>query len=913
MDKQEFLKQVSVNSKEYSFYDITVLEKKGIAEISRLPFSIRILVENLLRKLDDGVVTKTDLTNIATWRKQYKEPVEIPHHPARVLMQDFTGVPAVVDLAAMRDAVQKAGKDPGKINPLIPVELIVDHSVQLDYHGTYDALTKNVAMEYGRNNERYALLKWAQKSFDNFRVVPPNSGICHQVNLEYLARVAVQEKQGDTTLLYPDSLVGTDSHTTMVNGIGVMGWGVGGIEAEAVMLGQPYFMSIPEVVGVRLFNELKPGVTATDLVLTITQKLRKMNVVEKFVEFFGPGVKKLNATDRATIANMSPEYGATMGFFPVDEMTLAYLELTNRNEQAAVTEAWSKACGMFSTGEENLNFSDLLELDLSTVVPCLSGPSRPQDRIVINEMETKFNDLLGCSHERDANIENISQFLDESGCVTRREAVCEPTGKRIVNINMNGRDVKVGDGSIVIAAITSCTNTSNPAGLLGAALLAKNAVKRGIKPPLHVKTSFAPGSKVVKSYMDDSGLMPYLESLGFHIAGFGCTTCIGNSGPLHPSIEAAIKENDLTVASVLSGNRNFEARIHQSIKGNFLGSPMLVLAFAIAGRIDVNLLTRPLALDPNGEPVYLEDIWPKQADIDALVSRHVNSDYYKAGYKSIFEGDRFWKELGVAESVTFEWDEKSSYIKNPPYFENFSLEPLMPEAISDARALLMMGDSVTTDHISPAGAIPEAYPAGGYLKEKGVKPEQFNSYGSRRGNHEVMMRGTFGNIRIKNQLVAPKEGSHTLKFPEAQEMFVFEAAEAYEKEATPLVVLGGKEYGTGSSRDWAAKGSTLLGVKAVIVQSYERIHRSNLVGMGVLPLQFREGESWESLGLDGSEAYTISGMSDMIPQKLLSVKAVKGDGTAVTFEVESRLNTDIDVKYFRHGGILPYVLRKLIG
>ncbi len=911
VNRSAFLKTIEIQGETFQYYDITQLETQGIATISRLPFSIRILVENLLRKMDGDVVKEADLLNICNWQPTYAEPVEIPHHPARVLMQDFTGVPAVVDLAAMRDAVKKAGGDPSAINPLIPVELVVDHSVQLDYYGTDRALTQNVAKEYQRNIERYQLLKWAQKSFDNFKVVPPNSGICHQVNLEYLARVMIREEGDGGTLLYPDSLVGTDSHTTMINGIGVMGWGVGGIEAEAVMLGQPYVMSIPEVIGVKLVNVLRPGVTATDLVLTITQKLRELNVVEKFVEFFGPGMKALGATDRATIANMGPEYGATMGFFPVDEKTIEYLNMTNRKEQAAITEACARANGLFYTGDETITYSDVVEVDLAAVVPCLAGPARPQDRIVINEIEDAFNALLGCNHERETGINHISQFLNESGCVTSREISCEPSGKRLVTVNMNGRDVKLGDGSIVIAAITSCTNTSNPFGLIGAGLLARNAVKMGLKTPLHVKTSLAPGSKVVLDYLESAGLMPYFEALGFHVAGFGCTTCIGNSGPLAPAIEHAIQDNDLTVASVLSGNRNFEARIHQSVKGNFLASPMLVVAFAMAGRIDVNLLKRPIALDPNGTPVYLEDIWPKQAEIEALVQKHVNPVQFATQYATIFDGDTFWKDLKVGESLTFDWNPDSTYIKNPPYFEEFSVDLSIPGNIDNARALLVMGDSVTTDHISPAGAIPEKYPAGQYLVERKVAKEEFNSYGSRRGNHEVMMRGTFGNIRIKNHLVAAEEGSFTRKFPENEKMYVFDAASRYSVEKTPLVVLGGKEYGTGSSRDWAAKGSNLLGVKAVIARSYERIHRSNLVGMGVLPLQFKEGDSWESLGLDGSETFSIQGISDLAPQKMVSVTAVKGDQT-ISFEVLARLNTDIDVRYFENGGILPYVLRKLI-
>jgi aconitate hydratase len=912
MQKNDYVKTITINNQDYAFYDICRLEDNGLANISRLPFSIRILVENLLRKLDGKIVTEADLTAIANWKKRYDAPVEIPHHPARVLMQDFTGVPAVVDLAAMRDAVQKAGGNPASINPLIPVELIVDHSVQLDFYGTDTAITGNVDMEYMRNKERYELLKWAQMSFDNFQVVPPNSGICHQVNLEYLGRVVMQDDSGSKPLLFPDSLVGTDSHTTMINGIGIMGWGVGGIEAEAVMLGQPYFMSIPEVIGVNLTGSLKPGVTATDLVLTITQILREYNVVEKFVEFFGPGVKNLNVTDRATIANMSPEYGATMGFFPVDEKTIQYLEMTARKEQAELTRAYALAAGLFYTGKEAIAYTDVVDVDLSAVVPCMAGPARPQDRVLLSEVENRFSQLLSCRHNRNDSLEHLSKFLNESGSVASREAHCEPSGKRLVSVNLNGIETKIGDGSIVIAAITSCTNTSNPSVLIGAGLLARNAVKKGLKINPYVKTSLVPGSKVVKDYLKDAGLLPYLEALGFHVAGYGCTTCIGNSGPLHPRIEEAITANDLTVAAVLSGNRNFEARIHQRVKGNFLASPLLVIAFAIAGRIDIDLGTHPVAMDPNGKPVFLEEIWPRDQEIADLIQQHVKPEYFASEYARIFSGDAFWKALTVTQSVTFDWDQTSTYIKNPPYFENFALETVQTEDIKNARALLVMGDSVTTDHISPAGAIPKEYPAGRYLMEKGIPPENFNSYGSRRGNHEVMMRGTFGNIRIKNQMVSPTEGSFTKKFPERTEQFIYDASMAYMQAGTPLIVLAGKEYGTGSSRDWAAKGSSLLGIKAVIAQSYERIHRSNLVGMGVLPLQFNDQDSWEKLGLDGTERFSITGISDMKPQKKIQVTAQKNDGTEQKFTVTARLNTDIDVQYFIHGGILPYVLRRLL-
>jgi aconitate hydratase len=912
MNKGEFARIIPINGVDYTVYDITRLEQKGLADIQRLPFSIKILVENLLRKLDGVIVKEKNVLDIARWQKRYERPEEIPYHPARVLMQDFTGVPAVVDLACMREAVNQLGGDPKKINPLVPVELIVDHSVQLDYFGTADSLTRNVQKEYERNGERYALLKWAQNSFDNFKVVPPNSGICHQVNLEHLGRVIISETTDNGTTAYPDTLVGTDSHTTMINAIGVMGWGVGGIEAEAVMLGQPYYMSIPEVIGFRMEGSLKEGVTATDLVLTITQILRRHNVVEKFVEFFGPGMKQLSIPDRATIANMSPEYGATMGFFPVDEKTVAYLKMTDREARAEIVEACTKAMGLFYKGDAEPEYSQVIEFDLSTVMPSLAGPARPQDRITLQDLKAGFAGILGCEYERDAKPSEMSQFMDESGSATDRKRSCTPLSQRNFPVNLNGYEGSIGDGNIVIAAITSCTNTSNPYVMLGAGLVAKNAVKKGLRTPPYVKTSLAPGSKVVIDYLTDAGLMPYLEAAGFHLAGFGCTTCIGNSGPLHPHIEKIIAENDLTVAAVLSGNRNFEARIHQSVKANFLASPMLVVVLALAGRIDIDLTVEPVAQNINGDPVYLEDLWPSYAEIDQLVRRHVTKEFYAREYGKIFDGDKFWKQLPVMEGVTYQWEDSSTYIKNPPYFKDFKQDIDEPKDLQDARALLLLGDSVTTDHISPAGAIPEEYPAGRYLVENGVALSAFNSYGSRRGNHEVMMRGTFGNIRIKNKLVQPKEGSFTQKFPEKEEMFVYDAAMAYMDQGIPLIVIGGKEYGTGSSRDWAAKGTNLLGIRAVIAESYERIHRSNLVGMGVLPLVFEPNDSWESLGLDGSETFSIRGIEPMTPQKKLQITAVKKDGGEIHFGVSVRLDTDVDVAYFEHGGILPYVLRKLL-
>ncbi|MBW2469757.1 MAG: aconitate hydratase AcnA, partial [Deltaproteobacteria bacterium] len=906
MDNTDYRSQIEIAKGKFDFFDITRLEKNGIADIHRLPYSIKILVENLLRKMDGRVVLEEDLKNIARWQKSYDTPVEIPYHPARVLMQDFTGVPAVVDLAAMRDAVKDLGGDPQKINPLVPVDLIVDHSVQVDYFGSADAITRNVAKEYERNGERYALLKWAQKNFANFNVVPPNSGICHQVNLEYLGRVVMTEKTGIGTLAYPDTLVGTDSHTPMINAIGVMGWGVGGIEAEAVTLGQPYYMSIPQVIGVKFVGELSAGTTATDLVLTVTELLRQRNVVEKFVEFFGSGMKNLTVTDRATLANMTPEYGATLGFFPIDGKTIDYLKMTNRADQAEIVETYAKQQGLFYTDTGEPEYSEIIELDLSTVVPCVAGPARPQDRITLSDLKQRFATQLGCTYERDADVEHISKYHDESGSKTSRPEDCKPK-KKACQIVVNGEPVELCDGDIVIAAITSCTNTSNPFVMLGAGLVAKNAVEKGLRVPAYVKTSLAPGSKVVIDYLKDAQLLSYLEKLGFYLAGFGCTTCIGNSGPLPPEIDMAVKDKDLTVAAVLSGNRNFEARIHQQVRGNFLASPMLVVAFAIAGTIDIDLTGEPLGKDTDGRPVYLKDIWPGAEEIESLIHRHVKQQYFKAEYAKIFDGDEFWQTLPVAEGTTFEWQEQSTYIRKPPYFQGFALDIGKPADVQNAGVLLILGDSLTTDHISPAGAIPPEYPAGQYLIDKKVAPADFNSYGSRRGNHEVMMRGTFGNIRIKNRLVDPKEGSYTLKYPERQEMFVYDAAMQYMAENKPQLVLGGKEYGTGSSRDWAAKGSQLLGIKAVIAESFERIHRSNLVGMGVLPLTFNNGDSWQSLGLDGAETYTISGIDSIAPLKTLGVQAVKPDGSKIEFNVTARLNTDIDVAYFKHGGILPYV------
>jgi aconitate hydratase len=812
----------------------------------------------------------------------------------------------------MRDAVNDLGGDPAKINPLVPVELVVDHSIQIDAFGTPDCLTENVAKEYERNGERYALLKWAQKSFDNFKVVPPNSGICHQVNLEHLGRVVIEEQASDTVTAYPDTLVGLDSHTPMINGIGVMGWGVGGIEAEAVMLGQPYYMSIPAVVGVRLTGSLKPGITATDLVLTITELLRKHKVVEKFVEYFGPGLKNLPIPHRATISNMTPEYGATLGFFPVDEKTLEYLRLTNRHERAELTETYTKAVGLYFTGEEEAEYSEIIDFDLGCVEPSLAGPSRPQDRIPLSGMKEAFSNILGCAFDRDTTVKHISVFHEESGSESVRPPECTPAEKKHCKIEVDGKSIELSDGNVVIAAITSCTNTSNPYVLMGAGLIAKKAAEKGMQVPHHVKTSLAPGSKVVIDYLKSADLMTGLEALGFHLAAFGCTTCIGNSGPLHPLIDKAIKDCDLNVAAVLSGNRNFEARIHQSIKSNFLASPMLVVAFALAGRVDIDLIHEPLGEGKDGSPVFLKDLWPTDEEIDSLVKSNVKAEFFDQQYGKIFDGDEFWEKLPITESTTFSWNPQSTYIKKPPYFDKFKLNLTPVDDLKGARPFLLLGDSVTTDHISPAGSIPSDYPAGKYLRDNGVEPVDFNSYGSRRGNHEVMMRGTFGNIRIKNRMVTPKEGGFTLKYPEKDEMYNYDAAVKYREENIPLIVLGGKEYGTGSSRDWAAKGTTLLGIKVVLAESYERIHRNNLVGMGVLPLVFAPGESVNSLGFDGSETFSIDNLDKMVPRQRISIKAVKADGAEIPFEAVSRLDTEIEVSYFKNGGILPYVLRQIM-
>lgn len=882
---KEAISTISVGRKKLKIFKLAWLEDQGLTNISKLPYSIRVLVENILRNCDNYLVTEDDVKSIASW--QPKPPLrEIPYMPARVLLQDFTGVPCVVDLASMRDAVKRLGKDPKIINPLKPVDLVIDHSVQVDYFGTSYAFDWNVKREFELNKERYVLLKWAQNSFKNFRVVPPGTGIIHQVNLEYLSKV-VQVENG---FAFPDTLVGTDSHTTMINGIGVLGWGVGGIEAEAVMLGQPYYITIPEVIGVKLTGELPEGATATDLVLTVTNILRKKGVVEKFVEFFGPGVSKLPIADRATIANMAPEYGATCGFFPIDEETINYLKLTGRENIAKIVETYAKEQGLFRYDDSPFpEYTDIVEIDLSQIEPTLAGPSRPQDKVLLREIKSQFEKILKENYK-----------VNE-----------EP--KKTVEILYRGQKNELTHGSVVIAAITSCTNTSNPTVLIGAGILAKKAVEKGLTTKPYVKTSLAPGSRVVTEYLQQSGLMPYLEALGFHLVGYGCTTCIGNSGPLPEPVSKAITENNLVVCAVLSGNRNFEARVHPLVKANYLASPILVVAYALAGKINIDFNTEPIGYDPNGNPVYLKDIWPTQNEIKETINKVLNSKLFKKKYADVFEGNEYWKEIPITEGELFDWDPNSTYIQNPPFFENLTLEPEPPRDITNAYCLGVFGDSITTDHISPAGSISENSPAGKYLIERGVPKSEFNTFGARRGAHEVMIRGTFGNVRLKNLLLPGVEGGWTIHIPTGEKMSIYDAAMRYKQENRPLIIIAGKEYGTGSSRDWAAKGTYLLGVKAVIAESFERIHRSNLVGMGVLPLQFKEGENRETLGLTGFEEYTIEGIAEnLYPQKTLKVTAKSNDGSVKTFEVIARLDTPVEVEYYVNGGIMQTVLRKLL-
>ncbi len=873
---------LDVGGRKYTIFSLPALENQGLA-IARLPYCLKILLENLLRREDGRVVTKEDIEAVGRWdpARSAEETGEIAYGPARVLLQDFTGVPAVVDLAAMRDAMAAMAGDPAKINPLSPAELVIDHSVQVDFYGTSEALAKNAAIEFQRNRERYVLLRWAQRAFDNFRVVPPATGIVHQVNIEYLARVVFAVEKEDGWHAYPDTLIGTDSHTTMVNGLGVLGWGVGGIEAEAALLGQPVSLLVPQVVGFRFDGRLPPGATATDLVLTVTQKLREHGVVGKFVEFFGPGLANLSLADRATIANMSPEYGATCGIFPVDEETLSYLRFTGRKaEHVALVEAYARAQGLFHEATSPpATYTDTLSLDLQTVVPSLAGPKRPQDRVPLHGSKEAFEKTL--------------QELSPG-------ATTETNGG-------------VTHGSVVIAAITSCTNTSNPAVMLGAGLLAKKAVDKGLQVKPWVKTSLAPGSKVVTRYLESAGLLGSLQQLHFDVVGYGCTTCIGNSGPLPDEVRKTIHDRDLVAVSVLSGNRNFEGRISPDVRANYLASPPLVVAYALAGTMDIDLENEPLGQGKDGEDVYLRDIWPTAGEVSESMGNAVQREMFLDEYASVFEGDARWQAIPVPEGGLFQWDPMSTYVRRPPFFEGLDREPPTPGDLAGARVLALLGDSVTTDHISPAGTIAKNGPAGRYLMEHGVQPKDFNSYGSRRGNHEVMMRGTFANIRLRNRLAPGTEGGFTRHQPSGDPMTIYDAAMRYLEEHVPLLVIAGKEYGTGSSRDWAAKGTLLLGVRAVIARSYERIHRSNLIGMGVLPLEFPDGQDADSLGLDGSEAYDVTGIAQGLRARgTVRVRAHKAEGADVGFEARVRIDTDGELDYYRHGGILPYVLRQLV-
>ena len=914
---------LKVGKKEYTFYRLDALEKAGLTQLKRLPFSIRIMLEAALRQCNDKEITQNDVKNIAAWTPTpLSSPLKggqagfpplggtgggsrpgIPFLPARVIMQDFTGVPAIVDLAAMRSAVARLGGDPKRINPLVPVDLVIDHSIQVDFFATQDALQRNTEMEFLRNKERYEFLKWGQHAFQNFRVVPPMTGIVHQVNLEYLADVVMTKKDGKETVAFPDTLVGTDSHTTMINGLGVVGWGVGGIEAEAVMLGQPMDMLLPDVIGFKLHGKLRDGVTATDLVLTVTQMLRKKGVVDKFVEFFGPGLATMSLPDRATIGNMAPEYGATIGYFPVDAETLRYMRLTGRPEETiALTEAYMRAQGLFhdsSTPEPE--FTDTLELDLGSVVPSLAGPKRPQDRVPMSELKETFNKAL-------------SAPVKERGFELKPEAITAEA-----TYGTNGGSMKMKHGAVVIAAITSCTNTSNPSVLVAAGLVAKKALEKGLSVKPYVKTSLAPGSRVVTEYLKQANLLDPLAKLGFNVIAYGCTTCIGNSGPLPAEVAKAVTGSDLVAAAVLSGNRNFEGRVHPLVKANFLASPPLVVAYALAGTVDIDLDKEPLGNGSDGAPVYLKDLWPTQKEINEVASSSVRVEMFKEKYADVFSGSDMWKDIKVTGGDLYEWDENSTYIHHPPYFQELTLDVSSVNDIRSARVLGLFGDSITTDHISPAGNIATDSPAGKYLQERDVAPQYFNSYGSRRGNDLVMARGTFANIRLKNLLVAPKEGNWTKFFDDGQRtmddgqvMSIFDAAMKYMQAGVPAIVIAGKEYGSGSSRDWAAKGPMLQGVRAVIAESFERIHRSNLVGMGILPLKFMDGQNAESLGLKGDEAYDIGGVSTVQPKQVLTVKAKRADNSVVEFQATALLNTDVEVNYYRNGGILHTVLRNLV-
>ncbi|WP_171956754.1 aconitate hydratase AcnA [Stenotrophomonas maltophilia] len=905
--------QLNVGGKTYDYFSLPTLGQRF--DISHLPYSMKILLENLLRHEDGGItVGKDHIEAVARWNPAAEPDTEIAFMPARVVLQDFTGVPCVVDLAAMRDAVVKLGGSPEQINPQIPSELVIDHSVQVDVFGKPDALDLNGKIEFQRNQERYGFLRWGQKAFDNFKVVPPNTGIVHQVNLENLARVVMTAEKDGKAVAYPDTVFGTDSHTTMINGIGVLGWGVGGIEAEAAMLGQPSSMLIPQVVGFKLTGKLPEGATATDLVLTVTQMLRKLGVVGKFVEFYGDGLQHLPLADRATIGNMAPEYGATCGIFPIDAESLNYLRLSGRSEeQINLVEAYAKAQGLWhEPGSPHAQYSTTLELDMGTVKPSLAGPKRPQDRVLLEDVQKNYREaLVGMTANRDKRSDDVSSFVNEGGGAAVGN---EQLAKGFADIEIEGRKVRLKDGAVVIAAITSCTNTSNPAVMIGAGLLARNAAAKGLNRQPWVKTSLGPGSRVVTDYLEKAGVLKELEKIGFYVVGYGCTTCIGNSGPLPTEVSAGIATGDLVVTSVLSGNRNFEGRVHPEVKMNYLASPPLVVAYAIAGTTDIDLTTQPLGTGSDGQPVFLRDIWPSNKEIGDVIAATIGPEMFKQNYADVFKGDTRWNTIASPDGNLYAWSDASTYIKNPPYFDGMTMQTGSIDDVHGARVMGLFGDSITTDHISPAGNIKKDSPAGRFLQERGVQPADFNSYGSRRGNDDVMVRGTFANIRIKNLMFGGEEGGNTLYYPagggQPEKLAIYDAAMKYKAHKVPLVVLAGKEYGTGSSRDWAAKGTLLLGVKAVIAESFERIHRSNLVGMGVLPLQFRNGENAQSLGLDGSEVIDITGLQDGA-SKRATVTAIKADGTKKTFEVSVMLLTPKEVEYFRHGGLLQYVLRQL--
>lgn len=898
------IRELTVGDEQYRIADLTALEEAGLCELDRLPVSIRVLLESVLRNVDGDMITEEDVRNAAAWEPEVPD-VEVPFNVSRVVLQDLTGVPAVVDLAALRSAAERNDVDPGIVEPEVPCDLVIDHSVQVDHFGSPDAYEKNVEIEYERNSERYRAIKWAQQAFENFNVVPPGTGIVHQVNLEYLGQVVhAREDEAGDEWLFPDTLVGTDSHTPMINGIGVVGWGVGGIEAEAALLGQPITMKLPEVVGVKLTGELPDGATATDLVLHITERLRQVGVVDRFVEFYGPGVSQLSVADRATISNMAPEQGSTISFFPVDDATLEYLELTGRDpEQIELVKEYLSAQGMY--GEQDPEFTEEVEFDLGEVEPSLAGHKKPHARIPMGDLDDHFHTLL-----EDQGVSGTGAPAGDGGLVT--EPASAETEQVTVTLD-DGTEAEIGHGSILMSAITSCTNTSNPSVMVAAGLLARNAAEAGLEVPSYVKTSLAPGSQVVTEYLKQADLLKDLESLGYHVVGYGCTTCIGNAGPLPESIEAAIDEYDLWTASVLSGNRNFEARIHPKIRANYLASPPLVVAYGLAGRIDIDLEEEPIGLGEDGEPVYLEDVWPDTEEIKQTIHDNISPEMFESKYASVFEGDERWESLDAPTGDVYDWDDESTYIREPPFFKDFPLETPGVDTVDDARCLMTLGDTVTTDHISPAGLFGADLPAGQWLQEHGVPPHEFNTYGSRRGNHEVMMRGTFANVRIENQMLDGKEGGHTIHYPSEEETTVFEASSRYRSDDVPLIVLSGTEFGTGSSRDWAAKGAALLGIRAMIAESYERIFRDNLIGMGVLPLQFADGDSWESLGLDGSETYTIRGLNDGVEMNgEYTVIAEDDDGNSTSFPVIAQVGTPAAVKYLENGGILHTVLRRLL-